>query len=149
MKGYYNNDVETKLVLKCHEDGRVWLHTGDLGIMDKDGYLTYLSRIKRMIISSGYNIYPGIIEEILEKHPSVLMCAVIGIPHKTKMEVPKAYIVLKDEFNREYEILEELKDLVKKNLSKYSWPVEYEFRKELPVTKLGKIDCESLKKEND
>lgn len=145
MKYYYNNENETELVLRKHKDGNIWLHTGDLGYMDEEGYLTYLSRIKRMIISSGYNIYPTRIEEILEEHPAISMCAVVAIPHKKKIEVPKVYIVLKEGYNKNEKLLVEFKSLIMKNLPKYAWPVEYEFRDELPVTKFGKIDYKNLK----
>lgn len=145
MKNYYNNEEESNLVLKVHKDGNIWLHTGDLGYMDADGYLTYLSRIKRMIISSGYNIYPTRIEELLEEHPAIMMCAVVAIPHKKKIEVPKVYIVLNEGYEENEKLLLEFKKIIMKNLPKYSWPAEYEFKKELPLTKLGKIDYKNLK----
>ena len=144
MLGYYNNKEETDLVLKKHNDGNIWLHTGDLGSMDEDGYLTYISRIKRMIISSGYNVYPSRLEEILESHPAVLVCAVVGISHKRKIEVPKAYIVLNQGYDKNDSLLMELKKLCSDNLPKYAMPYEYEFVQQLPVTKLGKVDYKNL-----
>ena len=63
MLGYYNNEAETNITLKHHKDGHIWLHTGDIGSMDKDGFITYKQRLKRMIISSGYNVYPSLLEE--------------------------------------------------------------------------------------
>lgn len=83
MKGYLNNEQATADILRPHEDGKMWIHTGDLGYMDEDGVLFYVQRLKRMIIVSGYNVYPSHVEN----------CGVIGIPHPYKVQVPKAYIV--------------------------------------------------------
>ena len=149
MKGYYNNEEETNLVLHTHKDGNIWLHTGDLGSMDEEGFIKYSSRLKRMIISSGYNIYPNMIEQLLETHPSVEKCSVVGIPHKRKMEVPKAYIVLKKNKKKSELLLLELKRICKSNLPKYSWPYEYEFIDELPTTRVGKIDFKKLQNGNN
>lgn len=149
MLGYYNNIKETNLALHIHEDGNVWLHSGDLGIMDKDGFIKYTSRIKRLIVSSGYNVYPNQIETLLESHPAVMLCSVVGIPHKYKVEVPKVFIVLNKGYKESDELIEEFKTLCKKNLAKYSWPYEYEFRKSLPRTIVGKIDFRSLQEENN
>lgn len=148
MLGYYNNEEESNLVLQVHEDGNTWLHTGDIGSMDEDGYLSYISRKKRMIISSGYNIYPNQIEKILESHPAVKSCAVIGVPHKRKIEVPKVYILLNEQYAQNDLMLLELKMLCGRNLPKYAWPNEYEFIEQFPVTKLGKIDYNALKESN-
>jgi len=148
MKGYYNNQEETDIALHTHKDGNIWLHTGDLGSMDEDGFIKYSSRLKRMIISSGYNIYPNMIEQLIETHPSVAKCIVVGIPHKHKMEVPKAYVVLKNRKTKKELLLLEFKKICKNNLPKYSWPYKYEFVDELPVTKVGKIDFKSLQNGN-
>jgi long-chain acyl-CoA synthetase len=147
MLGYYNNEKETNDALHIHKDGNVWLHSGDIGFMDKDGFVTYRQRIKRMIVSSGYNVYPAQIEEVLETHPGVLDSTVIGIPHPYKIEVPKAYIVLKPGF-KEAKVKEELEELCKKNLAKYSQVKEFEFRKSLPKTMVGKVDFRKLQEEN-
>ncbi|MBE5806566.1 MAG: acyl--CoA ligase [Clostridiales bacterium] len=154
MLGYYNNEKETNIALHVHDDGNVWLHTGDIGSMDEEGYLSYTNRSKRIIISSGYNIYPIRIEKLLETHPSVMLCSVVGVPDKHKMEVPKAFIVLKKDFHKKEFITLELKRLCKKNLPKYSWPVDYVYMEKLPTTKVGKIDFKKLQessseKEND
>jgi len=144
MMGYLNNEIETNKVLQIHNDGHIWLHTGDLGYMDEDGFIFYKGRIKRMIISNGYNIYPSYIEEILECHPAVLQATVVGAPHKYKGEVPKAFIVLKENCNSLF-IKSELKDYCHKNLASYMIPEEFVIRKSLPVTKLGKVDFKNLK----
>lgn len=147
MMGYLNNEKETNEALQIHKDGHVWLHTGDLGYMDEDGFLYYKGRMKRMIITSGYNVYPSHIEEIIESHPAVLQCSVIGVPHPYKQEVPKAFVVLKDGFHGLL-IKQELKNYCKKHLAKYMIPSEIVLRKKLPKTKLGKVDFNMLKQDN-
>ena len=149
MLGYYNNIKETNLALHIHDDGNIWLHSGDLGTMDKDGFIKYTSRLKRLIISSGYNVYPNQIEQLLESHEAVMLCSVVGIPHKYKMEVPKAFIVLNKGYKQSDELIEELKALCQKNLPKYSQVYEYEFRKSLPKTIVGKVDFKKLQEENN
>lgn len=148
MLGYFNNLKETNLALHVHKDGNVWLHTGDLGKMDSDGFVTYTSRLKRMIISSGYNVYPNRIEELLETHPAVMLCSVVGVKHKYKMEVPKAFIVLNNGYSKSELLIMEFKKLCSKNLPKYAWPYDYEFMDELPTTRVGKIDFRKLQKDN-
>lgn len=147
MLGYYNNEKETNDALRFHKDGNIWLHSGDIGTMDKDGFITYRQRIKRMIITSGYNVYPAQIEEVLESHPGVLDSTVIGIPHPYKIEVGKAYVVLKKSY-KEKNVKEELIELCQKNLAKYAIPREWEFRKSLPKTIVGKVDFRKLQQEN-
>lgn len=148
MLGYLNNEKETNEVLQMHEDGYVWLHTGDLGLMDEDGFIFYKGRIKRMIISSGYNIYPNHIEDIIESHPAVLQCTVVGMPHPYKKEVPKAYIVLKPGFHGLF-IKTEIKEYCKKNLEYHMVPYKFIYRNNLPKTKLGKVDFKRLMEDND
>lgn len=139
MMGYLNNEAETNEALQVHKDGHVWLHTGDLGYIDEDGFVFYKGRQKRMIISSGYNVFPSHIEEVIEAHPAVLQCTVVGIPHSYKGEVPKAFIVLKEGFHGLF-IKSEIKEYCKKNMAKYMVPSEFVYRKKLPKTKLGKVD---------
>ena len=143
MMGYLNNENETNEALQIHDDGHIWLHTGDLGYMDEDGFIFYKGRSKRMIITSGYNVYPSHIEEVIESHPAVLQCTVVGVPHPYKQEVPKAFIVLKDGFHG-LNIKSEIKSYCKKNLAKYMVPHEFVYRKKLPKTKLGKVDFKKL-----
>ena len=139
MAGYINNRKETKQTLRKHKDGRIWLHTGDEGIMDEDGFVYFKGRLKRMIISSGYCVYPNNIENVIDSHPKVRMSCVIGIPHPYKVTAAKAFIVLKDKNSATEEILAEIKELVEKNLARFSWPVAYEFRNDLPKTLVGKV----------
>lgn len=147
MKRYYNSDEETDKVLKTLSDGRIWLYTGDLGCIDKDGFVYFKQRIKRVIISSGYNIFPQYVENIIDSHPDVLMSCVIGIPHEYKIQVPKAFIVLKNDVEASDEILKQIKAHCEMNLAKYSLPYEYEFRDELPKTLVGKIAYSRLEEE--
>ena len=139
MAGYIRNRKETKQTLRKHKDGRIWLHTGDEGVMDSDGFVYFKGRLKRMIITSGYCVYPNNIENVIDSHPDVRMSCVIGIPHPYKVTVAKAFIVLKDGVEESEELLQSIKELVEKNLARFSWPYEYEFRNELPKTLVGKV----------
>jgi len=148
MIGYLNNEKETNEVLQNHKDKRIWLHTGDIGCMDENGIIYFKQRLKRMIISSGYNVYPQHIENVIEEHEAVLNCSVIGIPHPYKVEVAKAYIVLKEEYKAKRSVKKSIEEHCKKNLAKYSIPAEYEYREALPKTLIGKINYRELEKEN-
>lgn len=148
MIGYLNNEKETNMVLQKHDDGKIWLHTGDMGYISPDGFIFFTQRLKRMIVSSGFNVYPSQIEEVIEKHPKVLKCSVIGIPHPHKMHVAKAFIVLKSNEKATAKIKKEIKELCQQNLARYSWPKEYEFRESLPKTLFGKINYKELEKES-
>ena len=148
MLGYLDNEKESNEMLQIHKDGALWLHTGDMGMMTEEGIIYYRQRIKRMIISSGYNIYPNYVETVIEEHPAVLKCSVIGIPHPYKVEVPKAFIVLKNGYNP-LTVKSSIKEYCKKNLAAYSVPYEFEYRKSLPKTLIGKVDFKRLREEND
>lgn len=143
MMGYLNDESETNAALQIHDDGHIWLHTGDLGYMDKDGFIFYKGRQKRMIITSGYNVYPSHVEEVIESHPDVLQCTIVGVPHPYKQEVCKAFIVLKDGSHNLF-VKNEIKAYCKKNLAHYMVPATFVFRKQLPKTKLGKVDFKVL-----
>ncbi len=144
MLGYINNEEETLKTLRRHEDKRIWLHTGDIGLIDNDGLVYFKQRLKRIIISSGYNIYPSHIESIIESHPSVQNCVVVGVDHPYKVQVAKAFIVLKEGIP-ESEAKKSIKKYCEKYLSKYSRPYIYEFKKSIPKTKVGKIAYTELK----
>ena len=116
-------------------------------MIDLEGYVKYIGRLKRIIISSGYNVYPTRIEELIEKHDAIKMCVVVGKKDVKRLEIPKAYIVLNEGFN-EFKVIEEIKELCEKNLPKYSWPYEYEIIDEFPKTKVGKIDYKKLQQYN-
>ena len=148
MLGYVNNTKETMQTLRRHKDGKVWLHTGDIGYKDEEGMVFFQQRLKRMIISSGYNLYPSYIESVIDKHPAVNFSTVIGIDHPYKVQVAKAYIVLNEGYKPNNETLESIKKHCEKNIAKYSLPYEYEFRDSIPKTKIGKIAFAELEKEN-
>lgn len=145
MKRYLDDINETRKSLKIHTDGKVWLHTGDVGYMNEDGIVFFKSRLKRIIVSSGYNIYPQYLEKIIMSHPAVLTCTVIGIPHKYKGQVPKAYVVLRKNFCDNDNLRNEIKEYVKKSIAKYSLPYEYEYVNEIPKTIIGKVAFTKLK----
>lgn len=146
MQGYLNRPDETAKVLRKHNDGKNWLHTGDIGYISGTGVIYFTQRLKRMIVSSGFNVYPNAIEELIESHKDVEKCCVVGIPHPYKVQVPKAFIVLKEDVDKKT-ILKEIKELCRSNLAAYSQPKEFEFRDELPKTLYSKIDY--LKLENE
>ena len=147
MLGYLNEPEETANSLKVHEDGKVWLHTGDMGYKDKSGIIFFESRIKRMIVTSGYNVYPLYMEKIIEGHPAVDKCVVVGIPHPYKQQVPVACIVLKDSFSQSPELIRDLKKYCEKSIAKYAMPYKYEFIKSVPKTIIGKINYKRLEDE--
>ena len=149
MVGYLNNPEETNKILKKHKDGKIWLHTGDIGYIASNGIVYYTQRLKRMIIVSGFNVYPSMIEEVLESHPAVKKACVIGIPHPYKMHVPKAYLMLNDGYSDSAKLKRELKELCKEKLSVFSVPKEFEVRDEFPKTLYNKVDFKALEKEEE
>lgn len=147
MLGYLNKKMETKNVLRRHKDKKIWLHTGDLGYIKENGVVYFTQRLKRVIVSSGFNIYPSVIESVICKHPKVLNCCVVSIPHPYKIHVAKAYIVLKENEQVTNVIKKEIKDLCEQNLAKFSWPKEYAFVDDLPMTLYGKVDYKLLEEQ--
>ena len=131
FKGYWNREEETKNTLR-----NGWLHTGDIGKMDEDGYFYIVDRKKDMIIVSGYNVYPREVEEVLYKHPAVLEAAVAGVKHPVKGEIVKAWVVLKPGMTATEE---EIIKFTKEYVAPYKAPKEVEFREELPKSMIGKI----------
>jgi long-chain acyl-CoA synthetase len=131
MKGYWNKPEATAETLT---DG--WLHTGDIGKMDEDGYFYIVDRMKDMIISGGFNVYPRDIEEVFFEHPKVLEAAALGVPHPKRGEQVKVFVVLKEgETGTEEEFLSYCKD----KLAAYKLPTMIEFRDDLPKTNVGKV----------
>ncbi len=147
MLGYIGHEEENRQTMQEHPDGHVWLHTGDLGKMDDEGFVYFRQRIKRMIVTSGYNVYPSQLENIIEGHPAVQRSCVIGVKDALKMQRVKAFIVLKDGYTPSLEIEEELKAYCKKHIAKYALPSEYEFRDSLPTTLVGKVAYTKLEAE--
>ena len=147
MMGYLNNKEETKNVLKRHKDGKLWLHTGDIGYISLNGIVYYTQRLKRMIVVSGFNVYPSVIEGVLSKHKAVDKVCVIGVPHQYKIHVPKAFIVLKKGYKPSKSLKDELINLSKNELAAYSQVKDFEFRDDLPKTLYNKIDYKKLESE--
>ena len=143
MMGYLGDDAETAQTIRLHDDGKLWLHTGDIGYLGEDGLIYFAQRLKRIIISSGYNIYPTHLESIINSHEAVLTSTVIGIDHHYKGQVPKAFIVYKPGKRVEREI----RELLERNVPIYALPAAYEFRDKLPTTKIGKVAFRELEKE--
>ena len=149
MQGYMNNEEETAKTLRKHSDGLTWVYTGDLGVMDNEGFIYFKGRAKRMIISSGYNIYPAQLENILDAHEKVQMSCVIGIPDQYRMQAVKAFITLKPGIHPSKEIEEELLRYCREHIAKYAIPKEIEFRDELPKTLVGKVAYRILEEEEE
>lgn len=149
MKGYLDNAAETASTLRTHADGNVWLHTGDLGTMDEDGFVYYKQRLKRLIIVSGFNVYPSQVENTIDAHPDVLLSCAIGIPDPYKIHKVKAFVVLRPGVEPSDKIKEEILEHCRKNISKYAMPREIEFRTELPKTLVGKVAYRKLEEEEE
>ncbi|MBQ7837105.1 MAG: AMP-binding protein [Clostridia bacterium] len=148
MIGYRNNPEETENILRVHADGKVWLHTGDMAAIDEDGFVYYKLRIKRMMITSGFNVYPTQIESVIEELDFVDKCVVVSVPHQYKKEVAKAYILLKKGTEKSEKTENEIRAYCKKKLMHYSVPYKYEFVDLLPKTAYNKIDFMKLQKES-
>lgn len=147
MLGYLDQPEETDRVLKRHGDGRTWLHTGDIATMDADGFFYFKLRQKRMIKSSGVNVYPAQVEDVLREHSAVDQVCIIGVPDKAQVERVKAFVVLKDHTMAGPEMEKALKKHCAENLLKWSCPREIEFRTDLPKTLVGKIAFNVLEEE--
>jgi len=147
MKGYVNHPAETAETLRKHADGLTWLHTGDLGSMDSEGFIYFKGRMKRMIISSGYNVYPAQLENILDAHEMVQMSCVIGVPDSYKMQKVKAFVMLKSGCKPDEETKKILMDYCRKSIAKYAMPYDIEFRESLPKTLVGKVAYRKLEEE--
>ena len=147
MMEYLDMPEETAHTLRKHSDGLTWLYTGDLGKMDSDGFIYFKGRIKRMIISSGYNIYPAQMENIFDAHEKVQMSCVIGVPDSYKMEKVKVFVMLKEGVPANEETKNELFDYARKHIAKYAMPYDIEFREKLPTTLVGKVAYRQLEEE--
>lgn len=147
MKEYMNHPEETAKTLRTHDDGETWVYTGDLGTMDSEGFVYFKGRAKRMIITSGYNVYPGQIENILDAHEKVQMSCVIGVPDPYKMQKVKAFVKLVPGVDPTGVTKEELMAYCKKNIAKYAMPYDIEFRDDMPKTLVGKVAYRVLEEE--
>jgi long-chain acyl-CoA synthetase len=131
MKGYYKRPAETAEAMRGG-----WFHSGDLGSLDADGFLSITDRVKDMIIRGGFNVYPREVEEVMMTHPAVSLAAVVGVPHDSHGEEVKAYVILKSDAACDPD---ELMEWCKENMAGYKYPREIEFRETLPMTATGKI----------
>jgi long-chain acyl-CoA synthetase len=133
---YWNNPEETAATLRTHGPGGPWVHSGDLAYMDDEGYLFIVDRKKDMLKTSGYQVWPREIEEVLASHPAVMEVSVAGVPDPLKGEVPKAWVILRA---GQSATESELRAHCRERLAPYKVPVQVEFRKELPKTMVGKV----------
>ena len=147
MLGYLDQPEETAQTLRRHEDGKLWLHTGDIGTMDADGFFYFKLRLKRMIKSSGMNVYPAQVEDVLYKHPDVLKACVIGVPDEKQIQRVKAFVVLNDKVKASPEMEKTLIAHCQEHLIRWSCPREIEFRDDLPCTLVGKVAFNTLEQE--
>jgi long-chain acyl-CoA synthetase len=148
MPGYLDDPEATAEALKVHADGRVWLHTGDLGKRDADGFFYFVVRAKRMIKSSGFNVYPAQVEAVLYAHPQVAEACVIGVPDEAQVERVKAVVVLKEPGGASEATAQAIIAFCRERLIKWSCPREVEFRADLPKTRVGKVDYRALAAEH-
>lgn len=137
MKGYWQRPDETDKTIK-----NGWLHTGDIAMMDSDGFFKIVDRKKDMILVSGFNVYPNEVEDVIASHPAVLEVAAIGVPDQHSGEVVKIFVVKKSEVDAR-----DLIEYSRKKLTGYKVPKYVEFRNELPKTNVGKILRKDLRKE--
>ncbi len=147
MKEYMNHPQETAQTLQTHADGLTWVYTGDLGTMDSEGFVYFKGRAKRMIISSGYNIYPGQLENILDAHEFVQMSCVIGVPDSYKMQKVKAFVTLAPGVTPTEETKQAILTHCRKHIAKYAIPYDIEFREDMPKTLVGKVAYRVLEEE--
>jgi len=139
MLGYLGDPEATAAVLKTHPDGRLWLHSGDVGCMDKDGFFYFRQRAKRVIKTSGIAVYPSQVEDVLNKHPAVRLSCVIGVPHPSQVEVAKGFVTLNPGFAASEALEKELIDHCRGKLIPHSCPRRIEFLDEMPMTRVGKV----------
>ena len=149
MQGYLDMPVETAETIREHADGLKWVYTGDLGTMDEEGFIYFKGRAKRMIISSGYNIYPAQLENVFDAHEKVQMSCAIGVPDDYKMEKVKMFVMPKNGVTADESLKEELMAYARKHIAKYAMPYDIEFRAELPKTLVGKVAYRVLEEEEE
>ena len=146
MKGYFDDEEETSEVLRVHDDGKLWLHTGDMGYMDSEGFVYFKGRLKRVIITNGNNIYPSEIERVLLSHPAVSECCAVGVKDSERMNVVAVFVVLENPEACNNEMKAKLSEYLGKFISMVSKPEYIYFAESLPKTALGKIDFSKLER---
>ena len=153
MLGYYKNEEATNDIIKTHDDGLRWLHTGDIGYVDKNGALFVTGRIKRIIMTKGRDgqvtkMFPDRIEKAIYSNNLVDLCCVIGIPDENRINYPKAIIVLKNGTDKSKKTKQAILTSCKESLPEYMVPEEIEFRDDLPRTPRGKVNYRLLEQES-
>jgi len=147
MIGYLDNEEEESKVIKIHSDGKRWIHSEDVGIIDEDGFLFFKGRYKRLIPHGGFKLYPSYIEGVIMKHPDIDNCCVISIPDKVYGASPEAHVVIKkDNVSELKKLKEELIKLCQDKLPSYSQPEDFIFEEDLPLTSVGKVDYKKVEK---
>ena len=147
MLGYLDNEEEESKVIKIHSDGKRWIHSEDVGIIDEDGFLFFKGRYKRLIPHGGFKLYPSYIEGVIMKHPDIDNCCVISIPDKVYGASPEAHVVIKkDSMSELKKLKEELIKLCQDKLPSYSQPEDFIFEEDLPLTSVGKVDYKKVEK---
>lgn len=147
MLGYYNNKMETDKILRKHTDGKIWVHSGDLGYMDEDGQLFVEGRLKRMIVRhDGFKIYPSLLESVVQQIPSVDTCCVVSRKDKEHShgKLPVAFVVLKEKEDNDEDISKVIKEVCKSKLPEYAQPDEIIIIDSLPLTPIGKVNYREL-----
>ena len=149
MKEYLKHPEETAQTLRTHADGLTWVYTGDLGTMDNEGFTYFRGRSKRMIVTSGYNVYPAQLENIFDSCDLVSMSCVIGVPDPYKMQKVKVFVVPASGVEPSDATKEEILKYASKRIAKYAMPKDLEFRAELPKTLVGKVAYRKLEEEEE
>lgn len=147
MLKYLNNEVETNKVMKLHSDGKVWIHTGDIGHMNEDGVIFIKGRLKRMIIRpDGHNVWPSQIEEVVKRHSSISECVCVGTPNPegNNGKIPTAFLVVKDGVQKTDELIEDIDQFSKQLLPERDVALKYFYVDEIPLTSVGKVDYRAL-----
>ena len=144
MSGYWHNAEETATTLRPGPDGATWLYTGDLGYMDEDGYVFLVDRKKDLIKTSGYQVWPREIEEVVTAHPAVAEVGVAGCPDPVRGEIVKAWVVLRP---GSHATTDEIRRWCKERLAPYKVPSAVEFRSELPKSMVGKVLRRALRRD--
>lgn len=146
MLGYYNNEIETQKVIKQHDDGRMWVHSGDVGYVDSDGFVFIKDRIKRMIVRhDGFKIFPSMLEQVVALNENIELCCVVGVSDTlhSQGKLPIAFVVARsnsDIENTKSQIIEQCK----KELPEYAQPIDIKFIDSMPLTAIGKVDYRKL-----
>lgn len=151
MIGYYNKQEATDSIIKLHDDGQRWIHTGDLGFITEDGVIFVKGRIKRMICTKGNDgistkIFPDRIERVVSEHPAVSICCSVGVPDEIRNNIPMVYVVINEGYSESEELTESILTQCKNQLPNYMVPEIVKYMEELPRTNRGKVDYRALEK---